>query len=330
MKKYTQLKSLFITTAILTITTTSIQAETVKFPEKINIKGLAQIPEGIEYDKNDTTFLLSSLNAAPITKISLDGTFKSFTSGEKFPLSTAGLQIDYKRNRLLVAGFNGTEIMDNNASTKGTSYIRVYNLKTGVIEQSVNLSSLAPDANAYFANDIAIDKEGNAYISDWYAKVIYKVDVKGKATLFWTNKTGISSGANGLDFHPDGYLLVSILNVNDKFLYADYGLVKIPVNDPTSAKLVKITNAGYTGFDGMIINAKGNIVGITNNGKASGGNVFMELEGNKDWTSAKVANFKPITASTTVAITQNNENYVINQDFSNDSAKNWTIEKIKF
>ena len=143
----------------------------------------------------------------------------------------------------------------------------------------------------------------------------------------------IPSGPNGLDFHPDGYLLVSILNVDDKFLYADYGLVKIPLNDPKSAKIVKIVkiaNSGYTGFDGMVLNAKGNVVGVTNNGKTPGGNTFIELSGKNDWESAEVINSKTITASTTVAVTPDNKQYVINQDFSNDSAKTWTIERIKF
>jgi len=304
--------------------------KSIASPETIKIEGIAQNPEGIEFNKKDNTFLLSSLNADPIIKVSFDGTYKPFTSGQKFPLSTAGLQIDYKRNRLLAAGFNGTELFDKDPATKGTSYLRIYNLETGAIEKDINLSFLVPNASAYFANDIAVDNEGNVYISDWYAHIIYKVDLDGKPSIFWTNETGIPSGPNGLDFHPDGYLLVSILNVNDKWLYADYGLVKIPVNDPKSAKVVKISNSGYTGFDGMFINFKGNVVGVTNNGKSPGGNMFIELSSKNDWKTAKVINAKAITASTTVAVTPENKQYVLNQDFSNDSAKTWTIEQIKF
>ena len=66
-------------------TETTSQIETTnetKFPNTITVKGLAQNPEGIEYNKNDKTFLLSSLNAAPISKVSLDGTFKAFTKEE--------------------------------------------------------------------------------------------------------------------------------------------------------------------------------------------------------------------------------------------------------
>ena len=335
-------KILLISAVMITVTTscnntsnkskTAVKLETQKteIPEVIKISDIAQNPEGIEYDKTDNTFFLSSLNAGPIIKINTDGSFKPFTKGEKFPLSTAGLQIDYKRNRLLVAGFNGAELYDGDPKTKGISFLRVYNLKTGAIEKDINLSSLVPEANAYFANDIAVDNNGNSYISDWYAGLVYKVDVNGKPSIFWRNKTGVKSGPNGLDFHPDGFLLVSILNVNKQGLYADYGLVKVPLNNPESAKLVSFSNTGFTGFDGMVITDNGNIVGVTNNEKAPGGNSLIELSTKDAWGSAEVINSKEIIASTTVAVTPDNKYFVINQDFTNRTPKDWTIEQVKF
>jgi sugar lactone lactonase YvrE len=302
----------------------------IDFPDVIKIENIAQNPEGIEYNKNDHTFFLSSLNAGPIIKVNLDGTYKPFTSGEPFPMSTAGLQIDYKHNRLLSTGFNGLELYDKDPKTKGISNLRIYNLETGVMEKDINLSFLVPDANAYFANDIAVDNDGNVYISDWYARVVYKVDIDGNPSVFWRNETGIPSGANGLDFHPDGYIMVSLVNVNEKGLYADYGLIKIPVNNPKSAKIIDISNSGFTGFDGMVLNAKGNVVGVTNNGTSPGGNTLIELSGKNNWESAEVVNSKAITPSTTVAVTPENKYYVINQDFTSNDAKNWTIERIEF
>jgi len=72
------------------------------------------------------------------------------------------------------------------------------------------------------------------------------------------------------------------------------------------------------------------VVGVTNNGTAPGGNTLIELSSNDDWKSAKVIHSKTISASTTVAITPSNENYVINQDFTQPMKKDWTIEQIKF
>lgn len=328
------MKHLFILLAIISVISTSCKEDNnipkITFPDKITIEGIAQNPEGIEYNKNDNTFLLSSLNAGPIIKVNLDGTYAPFTSGEAFPLSTAGLQIDYDRNRLLVAGFNGLELQDGDSLTKGAAFLRIYNLETGIIEQDINLSFLAPNASSYFANDITVDNDGNIYISDWYAKVVYKVDLAGNPSLFWTNTTALPSGPNGLDFQTDGYLLVSLLNVNNMGLYSDFGLIKIPVNEPDSAKIVAISDSKFTGFDGMVLNANGNVVGVTNNGTSPGGNMLIELSGNNDWESADVVNSKAITSSTTVAITEENNQYVINQDFSSATKETWTIEQIKF
>ncbi len=301
-----------------------------QLPDVIEIRGIALNPEGIEYNRENNTFLLSSLNAGPIVQIKPDGSFKPFASGEKFPMSTAGLHIDYKHGRLLAAAFNGAELMDGDPATRGAAHLRVYDLKTGVLQQDINLSSLVPEAHAYFANDITVDADGNAYVSDWYARVIYKVSPGGHPTVFWTNETGISGGPNGLDFHPDGYLLVSLLNVNEQGLYTDYGLVKIPLADPASAAVVTIANAGFAGFDGMVLKPDGKVVGITNNGRSPGGNTFIELAAQDNWTSAKVVHQKTITPSTTVAVTPANTYYVINQDFSNHLAENWKIEKVAF
>lgn len=312
------------------ISTKSVEKEEIAFPEFVKLTGIAQNPEGIEFDKTDNTFLLSSINAGPIVKVNLDGTFKPFTSGEKFPLSTAGLQIDNKRNRLLVAGFNGTELMDNDPETKGVAFLRIYNLKTGIIEKDINLSGLLPDASVYFANDIAVDDNGNVYVTDWYARVVYKIDTDGKPSVFWTNETGIEAGANGIDFHSDGYLLVSLLTVNEKGLYDNYGLVKIPVNDAKSAHVIDFETEGFTGFDGMVLKSNGNVIGVTNNGTTAGGNTLIEISSNNNWKSAKVINSKSIQASTTVTVTPSNKNYVINQDFTQPMKEDWAIEQINF
>ena len=58
MRQYATIKKLFLSVAVATLTT-------VYADSNLTIKNIAQNPEGIEYDKTDHTFLLSSLNALP-------------------------------------------------------------------------------------------------------------------------------------------------------------------------------------------------------------------------------------------------------------------------
>ena len=299
-------------------------------PSSIVIEGVAQNPEGIEYDRNAHAFLLSSLNAGPVIRVGADGSWRPFTSGEPFPLSTAGLHIDYPRNRLLVAGFDGLALMDKNPETRGVAYLRTYDLSSGRLKQEVELSSLAPGADAYFANDVAVDGEGNVYVSDWYAGLIYKVDVSAKASVFWRNDRGLAGGPNGLDVHPDGYLLASMLAVNDRGIYSAHALMRIPLRSPAQAEVVDIRDPRFAGFDGMVVTAGGNVVGITSDGKTGGGNRMIELAGENGWRSARVLQSAAIAPSTTVAVTPDGHYYVINQDFADGNRKTWKIEKIEF
>jgi len=308
----------------------NLDAKDVKIPDSITINNIAQNPEGIEYDKYDNTFLLSSLNAKPIAKVSANGKYKAFTHGEKYPLSTAGIQSDCKRNRLLVAGFNGNAIMDNDPKTKGISALRIYNIKTGALLEDINLSSLVPNASAYFANDLTVDKAGNVYITDWYANVIYKVDLDGKASLFWQNNTGKKGTPNGIDIDKDGNLLVSLVSIGKEGHYEGFGLVKIPTSNPKKAKLVDIKDAKFAGFDGLVVNKDGDIVGVSNDQKGAGGNMLIKLSTRDGWNSAEVTKSKSIKASTTVAVSKDNKNYVINQDFSDNNKTSWRIEKVEF
>jgi sugar lactone lactonase YvrE len=316
--------------ALILLFALNLEAKDIKLPNSITIKNIAQNPEGIEYVKYDNTFLLSSLNAKPIVKVSANGEYKAFTHGEKYPLSTAGIQSDCKRNRLLVAGFNGNAIMDNDPKTKGISALRIYNIRTGALLEDINLSSLVPNANAYFANDLTVDKDGNVYITDWYANVIYKVDLDGKASLFWKNNTGKKGTPNGIDIDKDGNLLVSLVSVGKQGHYEGFGLVKIATNNPKNAKLVDIKDTKFAGFDGLVVNKDGDIVGVSNDQKGAGGNMLIKLSTKDGWSSAKVTKSKSIKASTTVAVSKDNKNYVINQDFSDNNKTSWSIKRVEF
>lgn len=66
-----------------------------------------------------------------------------------------------------------------------------------------------------FADDVAVDEQGNAYVTDAKASKIWKVDVNGKLVYTITSPLFTPPGwynnlvaLNGIVYHPDGYLIV--------------------------------------------------------------------------------------------------------------------------
>jgi len=115
------------------------------------------------------------------------------------------------------------------ATLRKLAAVAVFNRSTGTLGEVINLSNLADATKPHFANDIAIDAQGNAYVTDSFAPIIYKItfDATGKGTpSVWLMNSALSApagafGLNGIVYHPSGYLLVA---------KSDEGkLLKIPI-----------------------------------------------------------------------------------------------------
>lgn len=66
-----------------------------------------------------------------------------------------------------------------------------------------------------FADDVAVDAEGTAYVSDAKGSKIWKVGVEGKEVSIIRHPLFIAKewyknlvGLNGIVYHPDGFLIV--------------------------------------------------------------------------------------------------------------------------
>uniref|UniRef100_A0A7N0VIB4 Uncharacterized protein n=1 Tax=Kalanchoe fedtschenkoi TaxID=63787 RepID=A0A7N0VIB4_KALFE len=119
--------------------------------------------------------------------------------------ASLGLAIDRPRNRALVA------IAD--VLTNRYSALAAYDLSTW---KRIFLTQLAaPGDEKSMADDVAVDPEGNAYVTDTKSSKIWKVGAGGELQSIIKNplfapkewyKSLIS--LNGIVYHPDGYLLV--------------------------------------------------------------------------------------------------------------------------
>jgi len=227
---------LVLTSACKKDSDTRVNASTA-LPRTLNFVQPGLYPEGTQYDSQSGRFLVSSQTAGRIGQVTADSTeitntstYSIFADNDQL-ISTIGLNLDASRNRLLAAvsdpGYNKER--STSATLRKLAAVAVFNRSTGTLGEVINLSNLADATKPHFANDIAIDAQGNAYVTDSFAPIIYKItfngDGKGTASV-WLMNSALSApagafGLNGIVYHPSGYLLVA---------KSDEGkLLKIPV-----------------------------------------------------------------------------------------------------
>ena len=282
------------------------------YPENIIFHSPGQNPEGITFNATNNTFYLSAINQNPsIISVDFDGNVKTF-SNDKNETSRAsfGLKTDIKNNRL-IACINGPKIGNLN----------IYNLNSGELEHIINLSSLLPEKENYQINDLIVDNNNSIYVTGRLEDAIYKIDKDLNPSVFF-QKDGYKK-PNGIVYHPDGFLLVSYSHQNSS-------LVKIPINNPEAAEIVLINNFDFKGFDGMLLNENGRLVGVTFAPDAEGNHAVVELKSIDNWKTASISNSKTTKKSTTITQIKPNVYYIINQDWKDRNAENWTLEKVAF
>ncbi|MBB4602712.1 sugar lactone lactonase YvrE [Hymenobacter luteus] len=216
-------------------------------PARITVPQAGLHPEGIQYDEQGKRFLVSSRTQGRIGGVRDDSTYTTFADDPRL-VSTIGLHLDAPRQRLLVAvSDNGANATRTTAATlRKLAALAIYNSSNGSLISYTDLGALRPGLN-HFANDIAVDSQGNAYITDSLSPIIYKVDAQGTASVFLENAQlsgGTGFGLNGIVFHPDGYLLVAKSN--------DGTLFKVPVSNPGSFSRVT-SGQSLVGADGLLL-----------------------------------------------------------------------------
>jgi len=220
---------------------------TAASPSKITVPQRALSPEGIQYDAANQRFIVSSRTQGRLGTVRDDSTYAQLADDPHL-VSTIGLNLDAGRQRLLAAvsdiGVNTTR--STPTTLRKLAALAIFNPSSGALLSYVDLGALRP-ALPHFANDIAVDAQGNAYITDSLSPIIYKVDAAGVATVFLENSQlsgGSNFGLNGIVYHPDGYLLTA--KTNDGTLY------KIPLASPSSFTTVA-SSQSLVGADGLLL-----------------------------------------------------------------------------
>lgn len=230
-------------------------------PAVVTFSQAGLYPEGVQYDAANSRFLVTSLTTGRVGQVKDDGTYSTAFPDDPKLVSAIGLYLDEPRNRVLAAVSDpGANQARSTAATQGKlARLAIFNRNAPTAAPTVvELGTLRPNAG-HFANDIAVDAQGNAYVTDSFSGIIYKVDTQNNATVFVESAQFAAPagafGLNGIVFHPDGYLLA---------VKSDDGkLFKIPLATPASFTTVTTTQ-NLMAADGLLLQDNNTLQVVSN------------------------------------------------------------------
>ncbi|KAK7320769.1 hypothetical protein VNO77_30547 [Canavalia gladiata] len=205
-------------------------------PHVINFRSPNLYPEGLAWDPTGQHFLVSSLRHRTISAVSDAGVVETLISDPSLPenVTVLGLTVDSRNNRVLAALHAMEPLPPFNA-------LAAYDLRSG---HRVFLSLLpSSSGDRAIANDVAVDFNGNAYVTNSAGNYIWKVNAQGESRIF-SNSSRFTEhpvdrdasysfcGLNGITYVSNGYLLVVQSNTGKMF--------KVDAEDGT-AKLVLLS-----------------------------------------------------------------------------------------
>jgi sugar lactone lactonase YvrE len=237
-------------------------------PVQINFTESNLFPEGMVYDPLHKRFYVSSTTRGSIGIVTPAGTYRPFITDETLTRTT-GLEVDKARQRLLVSNApNG---------------LGAYHLNSGARIFYADLAALLPGA-PIFINDVALDPEGAAYVTNSQSPVIYKVDRTGKASIFFQDDAFATApggfGFNGIEYDERGFLLVGFVSRNL--------VVKIPVLRPTDYAIVQL-DAALNRPDGLLLSKDGKQLAVVNNAGGSADGKVLSFISDDEWQSGSLS-----------------------------------------
>lgn len=271
-------------------------------PDTILIREPGLYPESVEWDGERGRFLVSSAAAGSITAVADDGSTSVLDPGDDIA-STLGTDIDPERNRLLATAADFSAVQ--NPQVAGEAKLAAYVLSTGTRLRLVDLAALRPGSR-HLANDVTIDRDGNAYVTDSFSPVVYKVTPDGRASILVEHARLASAqglGLNGIAYHPDGYLLAAVAGIEK--------LYRIPLDAP--ADLAEVALPQPLSIDGIAMQPDGSVVVAAPFTPA-----VFRLSSQDGWRSARIDARTDVAAtdSTTNTATRDNALYALNLHFA--------------
>lgn len=229
-------------------------------------------PEGLTVDK-DGNYYTALYHSGKIMKVTQDGKQELIAtvppSKDPHHGATVGVELDHKGN-LFVAYKQDSPMYEAN-SLADQFHAACRDVKvtaSGVYKVDLatrKVTALATKADGWpfcFPDDVDVDDVGNVYMTDLTYAGIWKISPDGKKVALWSADpllnwsaqpySGFPIGVNDLAIAPDGK---SIYAVTD----GDPMVVKVPIKADGTADKPTVVARGFTPFDGIAFDDKGNI-----------------------------------------------------------------------
>ncbi|MFD2933601.1 gluconolaconase [Spirosoma flavum] len=303
---YSACKFLILSLCLTACNTTDPEFNAPVIPERITFSAARQYPEGITYAPRFNQFLVGSITQGKVGIVDEKGRYADLIKDDKLLISSVGIKV--RGSQLYVCnGDQGVSDKSEPQTALKTAGLFIYDLASGLNLRRVDLAALLPDAN-HFANDIAFDDQGNAYVTDSFAPVIYKVPSDSTRPSIFVNSPLFAGtqgfNLNGIVYHPDKYLIVVKSNEGKLF--------RIDLANPN--KVVEITGATLPGGDGMLLYKNDLYV-------VNGRNRVSQIRSSDGWQTASIVKTDSVGYSqATTNVLVNDKIYTLNARIDEVSA----------
>ncbi len=223
---------------------------------KIDIPDL--YPEGIAWDPETGALFIGSLHRREILRVPLPAGSGDETEVERLVPpgnpdlgAVVGLRVDAERRYLWAATGADPLAQGFRESERGRSWLVRFDLDTGELQGRWDPPE--PEST-HQLNDVAIDSEGNAWVTDTYTGAVYRL-AQGSTELEIAQSPGSFLWPNGIAASPDGRSL----------WIADwrYGVTHLDLETGRRSRLSHPPGVSIHGFDGLYA-YEGDLVGILN------------------------------------------------------------------
>ena len=267
----------------------------------ISYEAPQQYPEGIAYDTKRNVCYVSSIVTGKIGAVDRKGNFKVACDDPRL-ISTVGLKYNAQTDKLYALNADiGMSTKSKPETIMKISQLAIINPATSKLETLIDLSDMTE--GKHLANDLTLDKEGNIYITDSFASVLYKVDKNNQKSVFAKSPMFVPDSnkfsLNGIAYHEEGFLLVGKTE--------EGSLLKVSVKDPTQVEKV-ILPEPLEWVDGIAFLGPDELVAVRNRFLKT---VFLRSKDH--WKSAEIVKEEKSTDQMpTTATVYKNEVFVVN------------------